>query len=94
MQARLPVDGESSTFGICRAPLGNSGINLPSGHLLITTLLPEITAILRCEITVGLGPKRSVEDILFDYLDPERGRIYNDLAGTSEAFRRAGKRKD
>jgi len=25
-------------------------------------------------------PKRSAEDILFDYLDPEERRIYNDLA--------------
>ncbi len=26
-------------------------------------------------------PKRCAEDILFDYLDPEERRIYNDLAG-------------
>jgi hypothetical protein len=25
-------------------------------------------------------PKRGAEDILFDYLDPEERRIYNDLA--------------
>jgi hypothetical protein len=28
----------------------------------------------------GAEELRSAEDILFDYLDPEEGRIYNDLA--------------
>jgi hypothetical protein len=37
-------------------------------------------AILRNEILSDPPPKRSAEDVLFDYLEPEERKVYNDLA--------------
>jgi hypothetical protein len=39
-----------------------------------------IAAILRNENTVGPSAKRRAEDVLFDYLEPEERKVYNDLA--------------
>ena len=35
---------------------------------------------LRNENTVGPSAERSAEDVLFDYLEPEERKVYNDLA--------------